>query len=64
MAEVRRISPEEARQQVAAGALFVCAYEDEEFCRSNRLEGSLSLQEFQSRFPSLGKINEIVFYCA
>jgi hypothetical protein len=64
MAEVRRVSPAEARQRVASGALFVCTYESEELCRRNRLEGGMSLQEFQSRYPSLDKGKEIVFYCA
>ncbi len=64
MAEVRRISPAEARQRVSAGALFVCAYESENLFRHNHLEGAISLQEFESRLPSLAKDQEIIFYCA
>ena len=64
MTDVRRISPAEARQRVSAGALFVCAYESENLFQRNHLEGAMSLQEFQSRLPSLGKNKEIIFYCA
>ena len=64
MAEVRRISPQEARQRVSAGALFVCAYESEQLFQRNHLEGAVSFQEYQSRLPSLDKKQEIIFYCA
>lgn len=63
MAEIRRIPPADARQSALAGtALLVCAYENEQLCRRNWLEGSLSRQEFESRAPSLDKNQEIVFY--
>jgi len=65
MIEVKRILPLEARQKTESGsALLVCAYESEELCKRNRLEGALSLQEFNSRVPQLDKSQEIVFYCA
>ena len=65
MMEVTRISPSEARQKTRSGnTLLVCAYESEEICKRNRLEGALSLQQFNSRVPQLDKKQEIVFYCA
>ncbi len=65
MADVERISAEEARRRVdAKRALLVCAYEDEAKCRMINLEGSISLTSFQSRLASLPKTQEIIFYCA
>jgi hypothetical protein len=65
MADVERISAEDARRQVdAKRALLVCAYEDEARCRTINLEGSMSLTSFQSRVASLPKTQQIIFYCA
>jgi hypothetical protein len=65
MAEVERISAEDARRKVQSGeALLVCAYEDESKCAGIRLEGALSLREFRSMLPSLPKDRETIFYCA
>jgi len=65
MADVERISAEEARRRVdAKRALLVCAYEDEAKCGMINLEGSISLTSFQSRLASLPKSQEIIFYCA
>ena len=65
MTEPRRVSPEHARDAVQSGkALLVCGYDDEEKCRSMRLEGSITLRELEGRLASLPKDQEIVFYCA
>ncbi|HEY6006904.1 MAG TPA: ArsR family transcriptional regulator [Geobacteraceae bacterium] len=65
MAEVPRISAEEAHAAVASGrALLVCGYEDPERYRLLRLEGGISIQEFRGMLPSLSKEQEIIFYCA
>lgn len=64
MNDVKRIAPPEARDRVSSGALFVCAYDNEQLFRQNHLEGAISLQEFQSRLPSLDKGREIILYCA
>jgi len=65
MADVERISVEDARRRVdAKRALLVCAYEDEAKCRMINLEGSISLTSFQARLASLPKTQEIIFYCA
>ncbi len=61
MAELVRISPSEARKEVKSGALLVCAYSDEGRCNQMRLEGSITMKDFQSRQPS--KDQEIIFYC-
>jgi hypothetical protein len=63
MADVERISAEEAYKRVKAGqALLVCAYEDEDKCRRLNLDGSISFTTFQSRAASLPKNQEIIFY--
>jgi hypothetical protein len=65
MAEVARIPVQEARQKATGGrALLVCAYEDEAKCDKIKLEGAISLKRFESRLPSLGRNQEIIFYCA
>ena len=65
MANVERISVEEARKQVQAHqALFVCAYDDDAKCRALPLEGSMSLSRFQSQADSLPKSQPIIFFCA
>ena len=65
MAEILRVSPEEIYSQVKAGAsLLVCAYDNEETCRSMQLEGGISLNEFTARISQLPKDQEIIFYCA
>jgi hypothetical protein len=64
MADVKRISVEEARRKVDAHqALLVCAYDDDAKCRMMNLEGSISLTTLQSRLGSLPKTQEIIFYC-
>ena len=65
MAEVPRISVEEARQKVQSGqALLVCAYDDESKCGRIRLEGAITMSELRQVLPSLPKDREIVLYCA
>jgi hypothetical protein len=63
MAELVRISAEEARTKVLSRqAILVCAYEDEEKFRNARLEGSISLNEFRDKITSWSKEQEIIFY--
>ena len=65
MADVERIPAEEARQRVRSGqALLICAYEDEAKCNPIRLEGSITLGEFQARASALPRDKELMFYCA
>jgi hypothetical protein len=65
MADIERISVEEAHREVRAGqALLVCAYDDEAKYRMVNLDGSVSLASFQSRIASLPKTQAIIFYCA
>jgi hypothetical protein len=65
MAEVERISAEEARPKVQSGeAVLVCAYDDEAKCGSMKLEGAMTLGEFRRVMPSLAKDREIILYCA
>ena len=65
MAEITRVSVEEARRKSSSGqALLVCAYDDEAKCRTFNLEGSVSLKSFEAKARSLPKNKETVFYCA
>ncbi len=61
---VERIGPHEAREHMRSGALLVCAYDSDEKFRQNRLDGAISLADFQARDESLPKDREIIFYCA
>lgn len=64
--EANRVSASWTRDHMKAPspALLVCAYDDEEKCRSMRLPDSLTLRELNDRLPSLSKDQELVFYCA
>ncbi len=65
MAEAEKITPQEAYSRVKTGkALLVCAYNDDEAFKKNRLSGAISYAEFVSRIPSISKDQEIIFYCA
>lgn len=65
MAEAERISPEVVNQKIKAGtALLVCAYDDEDKCRTMHLQGALLPSQFKSKLPLLSKDQEIIFYCA
>jgi len=61
-----RISVDEARRHLAGNpnALLVCAYDSDEKFRQNRLDGAISLADFQARERTLPKDGEIIFYCA
>ena len=63
MTEPERITPEEVYQKLKAGkALLVCAYEDEAKFMKVRLQGAISLNEFKSKFSTLTKDQEVIFY--
>jgi hypothetical protein len=63
MTDPKRITPEEVYQRLKAGkTLLVCAYGDESKFKMMRLQGAISFNEFRSKFPSLSKDQEIVFY--
>lgn len=59
---MERISPQEAKAERDAGALFVCAYDSAEKFRQNHLEGAMSLDEFRRQEGSLPRDREIIFY--
>ena len=64
-AEAARIDPQEARRHMQSDkAMLVCAYDDDEKFRKNRLEGALSMKEFRGRENQVPKDREIIFYCA
>ena len=62
VAEMNRISPEEAMERAKSGeALLVCAYEDEK-CKTVLFEGALLRSELESKLDTLPKTQEIIFY--
>jgi len=55
MADVARITPQEAHARVSSGqALLVCAYDDPARFAALRLEGAISIQEFRARRAAAG----------
>lgn len=65
MEAIPRITVEEARQKVLTGeSLLVCAYDDDVRFNQLRLDGAVSLKEFQSHLAELPRNKEIIFYCA
>ena len=59
-----RISAADVYQSAKEGkATLVCAYKQEEICRSMWIDGAVSLSEFESRLPGLAKDHAIIFYC-
>ena len=63
MVIIDRISPEEAREKVQSGkSLLVCSYDDRT-CEDLLFEGAMLRSEFESRLHSIGKDQEIIFYC-
>lgn len=63
---VERINPVTAHQHLEFNddALLVCAYDENEKFRENRLEEALSLEQFKAQQHKLPKDTEIIFYCA
>jgi hypothetical protein len=59
-----RIDARQAHEDVQAGALLVCAYDDDLKFEQNRLDGAISLATFQDREHRIDKDQEIIFYCA
>ena len=59
-----RIDVSAARSRLSEGALLVCAYDDDERWRQNRLEGAISLADLRAKEKSLRKDQEVIFYCA
>lgn len=64
MTDIHRIEPSEAVLRLQAGALLVCAYDNEAMFRKNHLNGAISLQEFHARRSSWKMDQELIFYCA
>lgn len=64
MADIRRISPQEARQRAQSGdALLVCAYDNDEMCGKMLVEGAMTLGTLNGKLAGLAKDQEIIFYC-
>jgi len=60
---VPRISPREAHERVERrGALLVCAYRAEK-CHGTHLVGAITLEQLESRIPTLAADQEIIFFC-
>lgn len=64
MAEVERVSVQEARRELADGrAVLVCAYDDEQKCGQMLAQGAITLAQLQARVSSLPKEQALIFYC-
>lgn len=63
-ATINRIGPQQAKREIASGAMLVCAYDDDEKCRQNNLDGAIPLSQFKRMENSIPKDREIIFYCA
>ena len=64
MAEIERVSVQEARERVRSNAaLLVCAYDDEQKLNKMKLEAAISLASLESRVSTLPKDKELIFYC-
>ena len=50
------------RQKGSDPVLLVCAYDDEERCRSIRIPGSITIRELREQLPSIPQDKDIVFY--
>ena len=59
----QRITPQQAREHIEAGALLVCAYEDVQKCEKYGLQGAITLDELKSR-GDVANDRELIFYCA
>ena len=66
MTEATRVSPQYVWEKLhsSSDTLLVCAYEDPEKFRQNRLQGAIDMQQLESKMPTIGKEREIVFYCS
>jgi hypothetical protein len=62
MADIARIDPKEARQHMRAGALLVCAYDDDHRFAESHLDGAISLHDFEHRAGALPRDRELIFY--
>jgi len=64
ISEANRVSPSWVRERLQGPdpSLLVCAYDDEERCRSIRIPGSITLRELNEQLPSFDRDKTIVFY--
>lgn len=64
--EPRRVAPETVWERLQSGGdtLLVCAYDDEQKCRTNMLDGAITLRDLQRRLSGLDADHHLVFYCA
>jgi len=54
-----------AKELITEGdGLLVCAYDDEDKCRSFDIDESITMSELQSELDDLPKSRPLVFFCA
>ena len=64
MIHVPRVSAEVVRRKLQGkGTVLVCAHEEETKFEMVRVEGAISLLQFERRLPMLPRAFEIIFYC-
>ncbi len=63
--EPERVSANNVRKNVEnKSSMLVCAYDDDDKFKSVHLAGAISLNDFKSKADSMGKDQEVFFYCA
>lgn len=61
---ITNTTPEQAKHDAEiADALIVCAYDNEQKCRKNRIAGALTLGELRDRESDLSMQRPLIFYC-
>ena len=62
---IKRIEPRDAWEKITSGsAELVCAYDDPEKWRQNRLKYAVDYNQFRFRSTEVPLSREIIFYCA
>jgi hypothetical protein len=59
-----RVDANDVKRRMDAGALLVCAYDDEAKCEKMRVQGAMTLGELRAQASELPRDQEILLYCA
>jgi hypothetical protein len=63
--EPERVSANDVREKVENNvSMLVCAYDDDDKFKGVHLDGAISLNDFKSKTDTMGKDQEVFFYCA
>ncbi len=59
-----RINAKQAREDLRAGAMLVCAYNDTEKCEGFGIDPAIPYPELASRLDAVPESQELIFFCA